>query len=310
MPRAFCQAFPQIFLYRKREIPLKLTDIGYVKRLMAEYGITFQKKFGQNFLINPQIPERIADACGAEPDDAILEIGPGIGTMTQYLADRYAKVVAVEIDRALIPVLHNTLSAYDNVTIIEGDILQFDLPALFAEQFAGYHVTVCANLPYYITTPILMRLLESDLPIDHITVMIQKEVADRLTAPAGHADYGAVTAAVSYYAQVEKLFHVAAGNFLPAPKVDSAVIRMTLYKEPPVAVQDPAMLFRVIHAAFGQRRKTLCNALSAGMGDFTKEEILAVIRSAGFPETIRGERLSIADFAMLADALSAAKHPK
>lgn len=282
---------------------MRLTDIGYVKSLMQRHGITFQKKFGQNFLINPLVPERIAEECGAAPEDAILEIGPGIGTMTQYLAENYAKVVAVEIDRALIPVLHETLADYDNVTVIEGDIMKLDLPALFREQFAGMHVTVCANLPYYITTPILMLLLESELPIDNITVMIQKEVADRLVSPAGDPEYGAVTAAVSYYAQVEKLFHVTAGNFLPAPKVDSAVIRMTLYKEPPVACKSREMLFRVIRAAFGQRRKTLVNALSAGMGDFSKAELADVIRAAGFDENIRGERLDIAAFAALADLL-------
>ncbi|MBR5220375.1 MAG: 16S rRNA (adenine(1518)-N(6)/adenine(1519)-N(6))-dimethyltransferase, partial [Clostridia bacterium] len=161
---------------------MSLTDIGYVKRLMASHGITFQKKFGQNFLINPMVPERIAEECGAAPEDAILEIGPGIGTMTQYLCEMYEKVVAVEIDRALIPVLGETLADYDNVTVIEGDIMKIDLPALFAEHFAGKNVTVCANLPYYITTPILMLLLESGIPLDNITVMIQKEVADRLAA--------------------------------------------------------------------------------------------------------------------------------
>ncbi len=289
---------------------MSLTDIGYVKRLMSSHGITFQKKFGQNFLINPTVPMRIAEECGARPEDAILEIGPGIGTMTQYLCEMYEKVVAVEIDRALIPVLGETLADYDNVTVIEGDIMKTDLKALFAEQFAGKNVTVCANLPYYITTPILMRLLESGIPLDNITVMIQKEVADRLAAAPGTADYGAVTASVQYYAEVEKLFQVSAGNFLPAPKVDSAVVRLRLYKDKPVKVQSEDMLFRVIKAAFGQRRKTLINALSAGMGDFTKEALSRAIAEAGFAESIRGERLSTADFGRLADVLYQMKTEK
>ena len=289
---------------------MSLTDIGYVKRLMASHGITFQKKFGQNFLINPMVPERIAEECGAAPEDAILEIGPGIGTMTQYLCEMYEKVVAVEIDRALIPVLGEALADYDNVTVIEGDIMKIDLPALFAEHFAGKNVTVCANLPYYITTPILMLLLESGIPLDNITVMIQKEVADRLAAAPGSAEYGAVTASVQYYAEVEKLFNVSAGNFLPAPKVDSAVVRMRLYKDKPVKVQNEDMLFRVIKSAFGQRRKTLLNALSAGMGEFTKTELSEAIAEAGFAETIRGERLSVAEFGRLADVLWAYKQQK
>ena len=289
---------------------MSLTDIGYVKRLMAAHGITFQKKFGQNFLINPTVPERIASECGASPKDAILEIGPGIGTMTQYLCEMYEKVVAVEIDRALIPVLAETLADYDNVTVLEGDIMKTDLPALFAEHFAGKNVTVCANLPYYITTPILMLLLESGVPLDNITVMIQKEVADRLAAAPGSADYGAVTASVQYYAAVEKLFNVSAGNFLPAPKVDSAVVRLRLYKDKPVKPESEEMLFRVIRAAFGQRRKTLLNALSAGMGDFTKDELSAAITDAGFDVGIRGERLSTADFAHLSDVLFRMKNEK
>ena len=287
---------------------MRLTDISYVKRLMASHGITFQKKFGQNFLINPMVPERIAEECGAAPEDAILEIGPGIGTMTQYLCEMYDKVVAVEIDRALIPVLGETLADYDNVTVIEGDIMKTDLPALFAEHFAGKNV--CANLPYYITTPILMLLLESGIPLDNITVMIQKEVADRLAAAPGSAEYGAVTASVNYYAEVEKLFNVSAGNFLPAPKVDSAVVRMRLYQDKPVKVENEDMLFRVIKSAFGQRRKTLLNALSAGMGEFTKTELSEAIAEAGFAESIRGERLSIAEFGHLADVLWTKKSQK
>ncbi len=284
---------------------MRLTDIGYVKKLMASHHITFKKQFGQNFLINPSVPDRIADECGAAPEDAILEIGPGIGTMTQYLCEYYDRVVAVEIDRALLPVLEDTLSEYDNVTVVSGDIMKLDLHELFRTHFKDKHVTVCANLPYYITTPILMLLVESGLPIDNITVMIQKEVAERLTAPAGHPNYGAITAVISYYARVERLFNVSAGNFIPAPNVDSAVVRLEMYKEPPFACRDTALMFRLVRAAFGQRRKTLLNALSAGVGDFTKNEITAAIAAIGQAPTVRGERLSIEEFGHLADALCA-----
>ena len=281
----------------------RLTDVSYVKQIMEENGIRFQKKFGQNFLITPEVPARIADECGAKPEDGILEIGPGIGTLTECLCERYRKVVAIEIDDALVRILPDTLSRFDNVTVLHEDAMKTDLGALLAEQFDGMRVTVCANLPYYITTPILLKLLESRLPFDNITVMIQREVADRLAALPGTADYGAVTLAVAYYAEAEKLFRVSPGNFLPPPKVDSTVIRLKMRKEPICPVQNEAQMFRLIRAAFDQRRKTLLNALTSGCPSFSKEQISAAIEAVGMRPDIRGEKLSVADFARLSDQL-------
>lgn len=281
---------------------MKLTNIGTVKALMEKHGIKFQKKFGQNFLINEDVPIRIAEECGAGEKDCVLEIGPGIGTLTRELCNVAGKVVAVEIDSGLIPVLEETLVDLDNVEVINSDIMKTDINKLFEEKFAGKDVCVCANLPYYITTPILMLLLESRLPFKKMTFMVQKEVADRLSSNSKEGDYGAVTAAVSYYGRVEKLFNVSAGNFMPAPKVDSAVIQITLYEEPPVKVKDEKLFFKIIRAAFEQRRKTLANALS-GKVDVSKEEILGAICSVGLDQNIRGERLDIAEFALLADEI-------
>lgn len=281
---------------------MQLTDRTVVQSLMQRHGLRFEKKFGQNFLVNPRVPERIASFA----DEGVLEIGPGIGTLTRELCAVAKKVVAVEIDDGLIPVLAETLADFDNVTVKNTDILKVDLADLLATEFDGLSVSVCANLPYYITTPILMALLESKLPFSRITIMIQKEVADRLAAPAGSPLYGAVTAAVSYYASVEKQFDVAPGNFMPPPKVTSTVITLTPYREPPVFVPDEKMLFAVIRAAFGQRRKTLQNALSAGL-PFTKETIAEVITDCGFSPTVRGEKLSLSAFAALATAFSARK---
>lgn len=281
---------------------MRLTNIGTVKSLMEKHGIKFQKKFGQNFLINEDIPMRIADECGAGEDDCVLEIGPGIGTLTRELCSVAGKVVAVEIDSGLIPVLEETLADFDNVEVINSDIMKIDINALYEEKFEGKNVYVCANLPYYITTPILMLLLESRLPFKKMTFMVQKEVADRLSSNSKEGDYGAVTASVSYYGKVEKLFNVSAGNFMPAPKVDSAVIQITLYDEPPVKVVDEKMFFKVIKAAFEQRRKTLVNALSGKM-DVSKEEISSAVIEAGLDPNIRGERLDIAEFAVLSDII-------
>lgn len=271
--------------------------------LMSEAGITFRKEFGQNFLINRMIPEDIADNCTDCADSMILEIGPGIGCLTQELALRYKRVVAVEIDRGLIPVLERTLGEYDNVTVINADIMQVDLPALIDKYSSGLPVSVCANLPYYITTPILMRLLESGVKFSSITVMIQNEVAARLTAKPGSADYGAITAVLGYYGSVKKLFKVSAGCFTPAPKVDSAVVRIDLYKEPKFAPKDERLFRALIKAAFEMRRKTLLNALSAKL-PYSKEAILGAIRELGHPDTVRGERLSTEDFVKLADLLT------
>ena len=281
---------------------MKLTNIGTVRELMERHGIKFQKKFGQNFLINSDVPYRIAEECGATENDCVLEIGPGIGTLTQELCYIAKKVVAVEIDTGLIPVLEETLAEFDNVEVINSDIMKTDIKKLFEEKFMGNDVYVCANLPYYITTPILMLLLESRLPFKKMTFMVQKEVADRLCAGPQSSDYGAVTASVSYYGEVRKLFNVSAGNFMPAPKVDSAVIQISLYEKPPVDVSDEKMFFSVIKAAFEQRRKTLVNALNGKVG-ITKEQIANAITGIGLDINIRGERLGIEEFARLADEI-------
>ena len=270
---------------------------------MADAGITFRKDFGQNFLTNRIIPEDIADNCADTSERMILEIGPGIGCLTQELAMRYKKVVAVEIDKGLIPVLSKTLADFDNITVINEDIMKVDIAALVSEYSEGMPVSVCANLPYYITTPILMRLLESGVKFSTITVMVQNEVAARLAAKPGSSDYGAITAVLGYYGSVRKLFKVSAGCFIPAPKVDSAVVRIDLYDKCPYDIKDESLFRNCIKAAFEMRRKTLENALSAGLGGFTKERIAEAIAKCGFDPKIRGERLSCADFVSLSNAL-------
>lgn len=282
---------------------MNLCDIRTVREILAAFGTGTKKGFGQNFLINQAIPERIAENCCDDGDSVIVEIGPGIGCLTAELAKRYKKVIAFEIDKTLIPVLSYTLGEYKNVEIINQDILEVDLPKVLAEKAAGEKVSVCANLPYYITTPILMRLVECGYPFDSITVMVQAEVASRLAAAPGSADYGAITASLCYYGVPQKLFTVSAGNFMPAPKVNSAVVRMDLYKDKPVKPKDEEVFFKVIKAAFGQRRKTLSNALSTGFPNLQKEQIIEAITACGFDERIRGERLSTADFAALSDKL-------
>ena len=282
---------------------MNLCDIKTVKQVMGMFHLTFRKEFGQNFLTDRSVVEDIADACCQDANSTILEIGPGMGTLTYELALRHKSVVALEIDRGLIPVLDYTLGEFDNVTVHNEDVMQADLEALLAPAFEDGPVSVCANLPYYITSPILMKLLECGLPFDYITVMIQKEVADRLCSPAGGKDYGAITAVLSYYGKAEKLFVVPADKFIPAPKVDSAVIRIRLYKERPYHPKDEALMFRTIKAAFAQRRKTLSNALSAGFSELTKDQINAVIADCGFEPTVRGERLDIAEFIQLSDKI-------
>ena len=282
---------------------MNLCDIKTVKQVMGMFHLTFRKEFGQNFLTDRSVVEDIADACCQDANSTILEIGPGMGTLTYELALRHKSVVALEIDRGLIPVLDYTLGEFDNVTVRNEDVMQADLEALLAPAFAEGPVSVCANLPYYITSPILMKLLECGLPFDYITVMIQKEVADRLCSPAGGKDYGAITAVLSYYGEAEKLFVVPADKFIPAPKVDSAVIRIRLYKERPYHPKNEALMFRTIKAAFAQRRKTLSNALSAGFSELTKEQINAIIADCGFAPTVRGERLDIREFIKLSDKI-------
>jgi 16S rRNA (adenine1518-N6/adenine1519-N6)-dimethyltransferase len=270
---------------------------------MEEEGISFRKDFGQNFLIDPSVPERIAASCADRTDILVLEIGPGIGCLTQQLAENFDRVLAIEIDRGLIPVLCKTLSEYDNVRVVNADVMEVDLPALIEEEAGGREVAVCANLPYYITTPILMRLLECGVRFTSITVMVQNEVASRLAAKPGSSDYGAITAVLGYYGTVKKLFTVSPGCFMPAPKVSSAVIRIDLYREPLYQPLDEAFFLRVIRAAFGMRRKTLVNALGALGEGYTKEFLNEAVVACGFPLTVRGERLSTEDFVRLSDYL-------
>ncbi len=282
---------------------MDLCNLSVIKSVMAEAGITFRKDFGQNFLTNRIIPEDIADNCADTSERMILEIGPGIGCLTQELAMRYKKVVAVEIDKGLIPVLSKTLAEYDNITVINEDIMKVNIAELIAEHSEGMPVSVCANLPYYITTPILMHLLESGVKFSTITVMVQNEVAARLAAKPGSSDYGAITAVLAYYGSVRKLFKVSAGCFIPAPKVDSAVVRIDLYDECPYEIMDECLFRSSIKAAFEMRRKTLENALTAKLGGFTKEQISEAISICKFDPKIRGERLSCEDFAKLSNIL-------
>lgn len=286
---------------------MKLTDISVIRALMGEEQTTFKKKFGQNFLINENVVEKIATGCGEDARAGILEIGPGIGVLTCELAKRFDKVVTVEIDDTMIPILEKTLAEFDNISVIHSDILKVDLVSVMKEHFSDVsEVRVCANLPYYITTPILMHLLESGIPFKSITVMVQKEVADRLCAPAGSPLYGAVTASVSYYGKATRLFVVSAGNFMPAPKVDSAVVRIDLYEKPPVDCNFKTIM-RVIRGAFLQRRKTLVNALASEFSHVSKENISKAIVNSGFSADIRGEKLSLSDFAKVANALDELK---
>ncbi|MBO7762608.1 MAG: 16S rRNA (adenine(1518)-N(6)/adenine(1519)-N(6))-dimethyltransferase RsmA [Clostridia bacterium] len=282
---------------------MELTNPSVIRALMEEAGIAFRKEFGQNFLINRDTVSRIADSAAESADTVILEIGPGIGTLTHALGERYRKVIAIEIDHGLIPVLSKTLADLDNVTVIEGDVMKVDLAEILSREAAGAPVAVCANLPYYITTPILMRLLELHLPLSSVTVMIQSEVADRLAAPAGSGEYGAITAVLGYYGTVQRLFTVSAGNFLPAPKVSSAVVRLSLFSPPRYTPKSESLFFRTVQAAFAQRRKTLVNALTALGSAYDKATLTEVITSLGHSPTVRGERLSTEEFVALSDAL-------
>ena len=282
---------------------MNLCDTKTIKHIMSVFDLKFRKEFGQNFLINRSVVEDIADNCADSVDTSILEIGPGIGPLTTELALRYNQVVALEIDNGLIPVLKYTLGEFNNVTVYNEDVMKVDLDALLKPYFDSGKVSVCANLPYYITTPILMKLLECGLPFDYVTIMIQSEVADRLCAKAGSSDYGAITAVLAYYGVAEKLFTVSAGNFMPAPKVNSTVVRIKLHKEKPYKPMDEKVFFRTIKGAFEQRRKTLPNALSASFGELTKDEITEAIVQCGHKPDIRGEKLDVAQFVALSDKL-------
>ena len=280
----------------------KLSDPKKTIEVIQKYQFAFQKRFGQNFLIDAHVLEKIVSAAGITKDDCVLEIGPGIGTMTQYLAESAGQVIAVEIDTNLLPILADTLKDYSNVKVINQDILKVDIYELVKEYNNGRPIKVVANLPYYITTPIIMGLFESNVPIDNITVMVQKEVADRMQVGPGSKDYGALSLAVQYYASPYIVANVPPNCFIPRPNVGSAVIRLTRYQEPPVQVKDPKLMFKLIRASFNQRRKTLQNGLNNSPEiSFSKEEITKAIESLGVSPSVRGEALSLEQFAQLAN---------
>lgn len=272
--------------------------------VLQKYRFNFQKKFGQNFLIDTHVLDKIIDASGVTEDDFVLEIGPGIGTMTQYLCERAREVVAVEIDKNLIPILSDTLKNYSNVTVINEDILKLDICKLAEEKNQGKPIKVVANLPYYITTPIIMGLFESHVPIDSITIMVQKEVADRMQVGPGTKDYGALSLAVQYYAKPEIVAYVSPGCFIPKPNVGSAVIRLKRYDRPPVEVRDEAFLFRLIRAAFNQRRKTLANGIGNAQDiPCGREQAQEALEKLGFSPSVRGEALTLQEFALLSNEI-------
>lgn len=282
----------------------KLSNPQRTIEVIKKYEFCFQKKFGQNFLIDGHVLDKIIAGAGVTKDDMVLEIGPGIGTMTQYLAEAAGKVVAVEIDRNLLPILQETLVDYDNVKVIHADVLSLDLEKLVQEENGGRPIKVVANLPYYITTPIIMALFEQHVPLADVTVMVQKEVAARMKSGPGSKDYGALSLAVQYYAEPYIVANVPCNCFMPRPNVDSAVIRLTRYEEPPVQVKDEKMLFKIIRASFNQRRKTLQNGLNNSSElNFTKDQIAAAIAEAGFSPSVRGEALTLEQFAKLTDIL-------
>lgn len=273
--------------------------------ILKKYHFNFQKRYGQNFLIDSNILEKIVESAEVTSEDCILEIGPGIGTMTQYLAESAGEVIAVEIDKSLIPILKDTLSSYDNVTVINEDILKVDINKLVQEKNQGKPIKVVANLPYYITTPIIMGLFESHVPLKSITIMVQKEVADRIQVGPGTKDYGALSLAVQYYAKPEVVAYVSPACFIPKPNVGSAVIRLERYAKPPVEVKNEAFLFAVIRAAFNQRRKTLVNGLSnAKELGISRQQAEAALEEMGLSTTIRGEALTLQEFALLSNILA------
>lgn len=281
----------------------KLSNPQVTIETIKKYDFAFQKKFGQNFLIDEHVLNKIIRSAGVSKDDVVLEIGPGFGTMTQYLAENAKEVIAVEIDKTLIPILHETLAEYDNVTIINEDILKVDINAIAMEKNGGKPIKVVANLPYYITTPIIMGLFESHVPLDNITVMVQKEVAERMQAGPGTKDYGALSLAVQYYAKPYIAANVPPNCFIPRPNVGSAVIRLTKWENPPVKVNDDIFMFSLIRASFNQRRKTLQNSLVNGGVPVTKEQITAALEEMELSTTVRGEALTLEQFAKLSDIL-------
>ena len=279
-----------------------LSDISVIKSVLSRHGFTFSKALGQNFIINPGVCPRIAEEGGAGEGVGVLEVGAGIGVLTAELAKRASKVVCVELDTRLLPVLDETLGEFDNVKIINGDILKVDLHRILEDEFGNMPVVVCANLPYYITSPVIMRLLESRLRIDSVTVMVQKEAAVRLCADVGSRDSGAVTVAVNYYAEAQKRFDVTRGSFMPSPNVDSAVIRLDILKNPPIEVSDEKFFFSMVKAAFSQRRKTASNGISAGMG-ISKPTVIEAIEAADLSPTVRAEALTMEQLGRLCEEL-------
>lgn len=285
-----------------------LTDLSVIKKVMGDHGVTFSKGLGQNFLVNPTVCPKMAEAVRQSTVGKIgvLEIGAGVGVLTKELLERCEKVVCVELDSRLFPVLRDTLSGYDNLTLINGDILKIDLKQIFKEHFEGMEVFVCANLPYYITSPVIMRLLEEKLPFNKIIVMVQKEAGDRLCAKVGTRESGAVTVAVNYYAEAKKLFDVSRGSFFPSPKVDSCVIQLDLTKKGTYRVTDEKLFFKMVKSAFAQRRKTILNSVSSGMG-IGKDKLLLAIEMSGLSPTARAEVLTMDELVTLSNKISEVK---
>ncbi len=279
-----------------------LSNIGTIKDILSRHGFSFSKKLGQNFLVNPSVCPRMAELSGAGEGVGVIEIGPGIGVLTQELCAVADKVIAVEIDTRLVPVLDETLEGFDNFKLINDDVMELDLNELIEREFNGMKVVVCANLPYYITSPVIMKLLEDKLPIEAITVMVQKEAAERICAEVGTRAGGAVTVAVNYYSEPELLFKVSAGSFMPAPKVDSAVIRLNVYKKPKYVLTDEEKFFKIIKAAFSQRRKTAANSISSTLG-LEKSEVISALEDCSISPTARAENLTMDDFVKLAERL-------
>ena len=279
-----------------------LSDISVVRSVLSKHGFNFSKALGQNFLINPSVCPRMAENCGADENTGVIEIGAGIGVLTAELAKRAKKVVSFELDTRLLPVLEETLGEFDNVEIVNADVMKTDLHALIKEKFQGMDVVVCANLPYYITSPIITMLLEEKLPIKAITVMIQKEAADRLSTPVGSRDSGAITVCTNYYAEVRHLFNVSRGSFMPPPNVDSTVIKLEIRPEPAVKVSDEKKFFRMVKAAFAQRRKTAVNSIASGMG-LSKNQVAEALSKSGLDVNVRAEKLTMEELAALSENL-------
>ncbi len=279
-----------------------LSDISVVRGVLSKHGFNFSKALGQNFLINPSVCPRMAENCGADENTGVIEIGAGIGVLTAELAKRAKKVVSIELDTRLLPVLSETLGEFDNVEIVNADVMKTDLHALIKEKFQGMDVVVCANLPYYITSPIITMLLEEKLPIKAITVMIQKEAADRLSTPVGSRDSGAITVCTNYYAEVKHLFNVSRGSFMPPPNVDSTVIKLEIRPEPAVKVSDEKKFFRMVKAAFAQRRKTAVNSIASGMG-LSKSQVAEALQNSGLDVNVRAEKLTMEELAALSENL-------